>query len=167
LSAEKRRLEAITVLMETLAERSSRGIPLVVEGPNDVKTLRKLGISGPVYCAKSRRLGLVDFLDLLAAHSEVIVLTDFDREGSALAWRLRRDLSHMRVKANVEIWKQLRALSRSEVVGIENLEKYLDRLAVSSLEKIRLVAHPSHVRDAPRNLESDRRQRSPHRDESS
>lgn len=106
---------------------------MIVEGPNDVKTLRKLGITGPIFCAKSRRLGLVDFLDSIATYSEVIILTDFDKEGRALAWRLRKDLSQMRVKVNVEIWKQLKALARSEMVGIENLGKYLDRLAASLL----------------------------------
>ena len=106
---------------------------MIVEGPNDVKTLRKLGITGPIFCAKSRRLGLVDFLDSIATHPEVIILTDFDKEGRALAWRLRKDLSQMRVKVNVEIWKQLKALARSEMVGIENLGKYLDRLAASLL----------------------------------
>ena len=135
MSAKERRLEAITALIAVIAVQSSRGIPVVVEGPNDVKALRKLGISGPIFCAKSRRLGLFDFLDSLAAHSEVIILTDFDREGRALAWRLRSDLSHMRVKANVEIWKQLKALARSEVVGIENIEKYMERLAFGSRAK--------------------------------
>ena len=135
MSAQKRRLEAITALIEVVAEHSSQGIPVIVEGPNDVKTLRKLGISGPIFCAKSRRLGLVDFLDSIAVHSEVIILTDFDREGRALAWRLRTDLSHLRVKANVEIWKQLKALARSEVVGIENIGKYMDRLTVGSPAK--------------------------------
>jgi 5S rRNA maturation endonuclease (ribonuclease M5) len=104
---------------------------VIVEGPHDVRTLRKLGIIGPIFCAKSRRLGLVDFLDSVATHSEVIILTDFDKEGRALAWRLRKDLSQMRVKVNVEVWKQLKALARSEMVGIENLDKYLDRLAAS------------------------------------
>ena len=135
MSAQERRFEAVTALIEIVASNSSRGIPVIVEGPNDVKTLRKLGISGPIFCAKSRRLGLVDFLDSIAVHSEVIILTDFDREGRALAWRLRTDLSHLRVKANVEIWKQLKALARSEVVGIENIAKYMDRLAVGSPAK--------------------------------
>ena len=135
MSAQQRRLEAVAVLIEVVASRSSRGIPVIVEGPNDVKTLRKLGISGPIFCVKSRRLGLVDFLDSIAVHSEVIILTDFDREGRALAWRLRTDLTHLRVKANVEIWKQLKALARSEVVGIENIGKYMDRLAAGSPAK--------------------------------
>jgi 5S rRNA maturation endonuclease (ribonuclease M5) len=135
LSAEERRLAAVTRLLETLAVYSKRGIPLIVEGPNDAKTLRKLGIVGPVFCAKSRRLGLVDFLDSVATHSEVIILTDFDKEGRALAWRLRRDLTQMRVKVNVELWKQLKALARSEMVGIENLGKYLDRLVAGPLGK--------------------------------
>lgn len=121
--------------METIAACSKRGVPLIVEGPNDVRALRKLGIAGPVFCAKSRRLGLVDFLDSVAAHSEVLILTDFDKEGRALAWRLRRDLSQMRVKANVEIWKQLKALVRSEIVGIENLAGYLERHAAALPER--------------------------------
>jgi 2,5-diamino-6-(ribosylamino)-4(3H)-pyrimidinone 5'-phosphate reductase len=135
LSAEERRLGAVTRLLETVAACSKRGIPIIVEGPNDVKTLRKLGIVGPVFCAKSRRLGLVDFLDSIGTHSEVIILTDFDKEGRALAWRLRKDLTQMRVKANVEIWKQLKALVRSEMVGIENLARYLDRLVAGSPAK--------------------------------
>jgi len=130
LSAEERRLQAVTELLGTIAAHSKRGVPVIVEGPNDVKTLRRLGITGPVICAKSRRLGLADFLESIARHHEVIVLTDFDKEGRALAWRLRRDLSSMRVKTNIEIWKQLKALVRSEIVGIENLEKYLDRHSV-------------------------------------
>jgi 2,5-diamino-6-(ribosylamino)-4(3H)-pyrimidinone 5'-phosphate reductase len=133
LNAKERRLEGVTKLIGDVAAHSRRGVPVIVEGPNDVKTLRKLGITGPIFCAKSRRLGLVDFLDSIATYSEVIILTDFDKEGRALAWRLRRDLSQMRVKVNVEIWKQLKALARSEMVGIENLGKYLDRLAASLL----------------------------------
>jgi 2,5-diamino-6-(ribosylamino)-4(3H)-pyrimidinone 5'-phosphate reductase len=133
LNAEERRFEAVTKLIGDVAAHSRRGVPVIVEGPNDVKTLRKLGITGPIFCAKSRRLGLVDFLDSIATYSEVIILTDFDKEGRALAWRLRKDLSQMRVKVNVEIWKQLKALARSEMVGIENLGKYLDRLAASLL----------------------------------
>jgi 2,5-diamino-6-(ribosylamino)-4(3H)-pyrimidinone 5'-phosphate reductase len=133
LNAKERRFEAVTKLIGDVAAHSRRGVPVIVEGPNDVKTLRKLGIAGPIFCAKSRRLGLVDFLDSIATYSEVIILTDFDKEGRALAWRLRRDLSQMRVKVNVEIWKQLKALARSEIVGIENLGKYLDRLAASLL----------------------------------
>jgi 2,5-diamino-6-(ribosylamino)-4(3H)-pyrimidinone 5'-phosphate reductase len=133
LNAEERRFEAVIELIGDVAAHSRRGVPVIVEGPNDVKTLRKLGITGPIFCAKSRRLGLVDFLDSIATYSEVIILTDFDKEGRALAWRLRKDLSQMRVKVNVEIWKQLKALARSEMVGIENLGKYLDRLAASLL----------------------------------
>ena len=133
MNAKERRFEAVIELIGDLAAHSRRGVPVIVEGPNDVKTLRKLGITGPIFCAKSRRLGLVDFLDSIATYSEVIILTDFDKEGRALAWRLCRDLSQMRVKVNVEIWKQLKALARSEMVGIENLGKYLDRLAASLL----------------------------------
>ena len=130
MSAEERRFEAITELIDAVVAYSRRKVPIIVEGPNDVRALRRLGITGPILCVKSRRLGLVDFLDSISTHSEVVILTDFDREGRALAWRLRRDLSQMHVKTNVEIWKQLKALGRSEMVGIENLSKYLERLAV-------------------------------------
>jgi 2,5-diamino-6-(ribosylamino)-4(3H)-pyrimidinone 5'-phosphate reductase len=135
LSASERRLEAVTGLIEVLLERSKHGIPIIVEGSKDVRTLRSLGVQGPIFCVKSRRLGLFDFLETIAAHSEIIVLTDFDKEGRALAWRLRRDLSQMRIKTNIEIWKQLKALTRSEIVGIESLGKYLERSTVASKEK--------------------------------
>ena len=131
MSAEERRLEAVRDLVEKIVACSRHGIPVIVEGPNDVRVLRAIGISGPVFCAKSRRLGLIDFLESVATHSEVIILTDFDVEGRSLARRLSRDLSAMRVKANTDIWKQLKALVRSEVVGIENLGKYLERHEVT------------------------------------
>ena len=127
MSAKERRLEAVTNLIEILIERSRRGVPIIVEGSKDVRTLRSLGVQGPIFCAKSRRLGLFDFLETIGAYSEVIVLTDFDKEGRALAWRLSRDLSQMRTKADIELWKQLKALTRSEIVGIESLRKYLER----------------------------------------
>lgn len=133
MSAEERRLQAVIELLETIVAHSKRGVPVVVEGPNDVRTLRRLGIQGPVLRAKARRLGLADFLQSVARNREVIILTDFDKEGRALAWRLRRDLSGMRVKANVEIWKQLKALVRSEIVGIESLDRYLERRAAGAI----------------------------------
>lgn len=135
MSAAERRLEAVIGLIEVLVERSKHGIPIIVEGSKDVRTLRSLGVQGPIFCVKSRRLGLFDFLETIAIHSKVIVLTDFDKEGRALAWRLRRDLSQMRIKTNTEIWKQLKALTRSEIVGIESLGKYLERSAAGLKEK--------------------------------
>lgn len=140
MSAEERRLQAVRGLIERVSVNSKRGVPIIVEGPNDVRALRGLGIMGPIFCAKSRRLGLVDFLDSIAAHAEVMIMTDFDKEGRALAWRLHRDLSQMRIKANVEIWKQLKALVRSEIVGVENLDSYLDRHTARSLRTTKRVS---------------------------
>lgn len=127
MSAKERRLEAVTSLIEILVERSRRGVPIIVEGSKDVRALRLLGVQGPIFCVKSRRLGLFDFLQTVSGHSEIIVLTDFDKEGRALARRLRRDLSQMRIKADIELWKQLKALTRCEIVGIESLKKHLER----------------------------------------
>jgi 5S rRNA maturation endonuclease (ribonuclease M5) len=130
MSAEERRLDAVRKLIDSAVRLSKSGVPVIVEGPKDVRALRRLGIEGPIFCAKSRRLGLMDFLDSVASHSEVVILTDFDKEGRALAWRLHRDLTQMRVKANGEIWKQLKALVRGEISEVENLAAYLEKHAV-------------------------------------
>jgi len=54
LSAKtEKRLDKIRNLLERLEQKSAKGIPIVVEGKNDVIALRKLGISGELVLAKT------------------------------------------------------------------------------------------------------------------
>jgi 5S rRNA maturation endonuclease (ribonuclease M5) len=77
-----------------------------------------MGIKGAI-------LGFVEELD---SRRDVIVLTDFDHEGVALAKRLARTLNSQRIHANLVLWRELRGLTRSDVRSVEELPKFHQRL---------------------------------------
>jgi 5S rRNA maturation endonuclease (ribonuclease M5) len=108
--------------------RSQIGIPTVVEGRKDVEALRRLKVQGKIICLKATADGFYDFAARLFDSREVTVLTDFDREGSRLAAKLVDELTHMRVKADITIWKKLKALCRPEIRTVEELADYIEKL---------------------------------------
>ena len=52
----KEKLERISELLERLALQSAKGIPIIVEGSNDEKTLRTLALSGEIIAAKTKNV---------------------------------------------------------------------------------------------------------------
>ena len=124
----RRKFEDIEKILKRIVSSSRDGIPIIVEGKRDKEALRKLKIPGLVICLKSSRNGFYDFTAKLADNREVIVLTDFDKEGARLAAKLIDELTHMKVKVNVSIWKKLKALCRPEIRAIEELVGLVENL---------------------------------------
>jgi 5S rRNA maturation endonuclease (ribonuclease M5) len=122
--------------MDRVAYESDRGGTIVVEGLKDRKSLRKLGIKGPIFCLQSSRRNALGFAEELQDGQDVLVLTDFDREGVSLARRLTRILNSRRIRTNLSLWQALRHLTRSDVRSIEELPKYHQRLQVESLGRL-------------------------------
>jgi 5S rRNA maturation endonuclease (ribonuclease M5) len=54
--------EKIQEILQCLKEESALGIPIVVEGKNDVETLRALGVSGHIVTAKTAGKTRLDLL---------------------------------------------------------------------------------------------------------
>ena len=100
----RRKFENIEKTLKHIVSSSRDGIPIIVEGRRDKEALRRLKIPGIVICLKSSGNGFYDFTANLADKREVIVLTDFDKEGTRLAAKLIDELTHMKVKVNVAIW---------------------------------------------------------------
>jgi len=128
----RRKFEDIEKTLKRIVSSSRDGIPIIVEGRRDKEALRRLKIPGIVVCLKSSGNGFYDFTANLADKREVIVLTDFDKEGTRLAAKLIDELTHMKVKVNVAIWKKLKALCRSEVRAIEELAGLVENLREES-----------------------------------
>jgi len=127
------KLEKIQKLLERLATESAKGIIIIVEGPNDEKALRELGINGEIIPAKT----LKSFIHVISeiegsGHKEVILLMDFDRRGREWTKRLMQNLEGMRIKANVLFWKGLLNLAGREVKDIEGLASYMKTLEKKS-----------------------------------
>jgi 5S rRNA maturation endonuclease (ribonuclease M5) len=131
-ASQRRKFEDIEKTLKQIVSCSRDGVPIIVEGRRDKEALRKLKVPGRVICLKSSRNGFYDFTANLADKREVIVLTDFDREGSRLAAKLIDELTHMKVKVNVAVWKRLKALCRPEVRAIEELASLVENLREES-----------------------------------
>jgi len=128
MSHSDRKRKRALKLVERLLFKSGKGVPIIVEGRRDESAIRKIGASGPVFCAKSTGKTRTDFLDSLSTLKEAVILTDFDEEGSVLAASLASDLSQFRIKADTVIWKQLKSLFRADIHSLEELPSLIERL---------------------------------------
>jgi 5S rRNA maturation endonuclease (ribonuclease M5) len=127
------RLEKLRKLIDRLSYESQKGGVIVVEGIRDRDSLRRIGITGRILCLQSSRKNALGFVEQLEGVGEVIVLTDFDREGTFLARRLARILNAERMRSNLILWRDLRRLARSDIRSIEELPKYYQRLQLKQL----------------------------------
>lgn len=126
----KRRVEKITELLERLAEKSASGVPIIVEGRNDIDALRKFTIKGDAISAKTSGRSFLDVLREVRTRGtrEVILLMDFDRRGKEWTRRLAQNLEKMRVKANLLFWNELLNLVGHDLKDIEGLPTYMETL---------------------------------------
>ncbi len=113
-----------------MIDESAKGTPIIVEGRNDVQTLRALGIGGPIITAKS---GGKNFLDLileieLTKATRVALLLDFDKRGREWISRLKQHLERARVTPDSTFWAQLLGLVGKDVRDIESLASYMQTL---------------------------------------
>ncbi len=122
--------ERILQILERLAEESSKGIPIIVEGKKDVETLRTLSIKGKIIEAKTSRKSMLDVISEVETcrKREVILLLDFDRRGRELAKRLKQYLETSHIKANIIFWKRLRGIAGHELKDVEGLTSYMETL---------------------------------------
>lgn len=136
-TALERKAEKLTELMKKLAEESSKGLPIVVEGQKDVSALRQLNIGGKIVSSKTSGKS---FLDILAEIEnlkvrEVILLLDFDRRGVEWTHRLKQHLEKTRIKPNLTFWNELYGLVGRDLKDIEGLPAYLETLAKKTRNK--------------------------------
>jgi 2,5-diamino-6-(ribosylamino)-4(3H)-pyrimidinone 5'-phosphate reductase len=126
----EKRLEKIQKLLERLAKQSANGIPIVVEGKNDVHSLHKLGITGDIILAKTSGKSFLDVLREIEkkGKSDVILLFDFDRRGKEWTNRMARRLEGMKIVPNLLFWRMLLGLVGRNVKDIEGLAAYLETL---------------------------------------
>lgn len=127
-SPQERIFERMERLIQRLIAKSKFGIPIIVEGRKDERSLRRLGVEGNILCMKSAGQGFFDFIEKVKPSREAIVLTDFDREGKHLSLQLLKELSSNRVKVDNSFRRQFGSLCRSDVRSVEELADYMERL---------------------------------------
>lgn len=130
MSSLERKLERINCLIQKLKDEVSMGALLVVEGEKDIESLKALGVESDMLAIKSRGKNLQDMIDKITSmgDKEVILLMDFDRHGKELTERLSRVLEELKVKLNLNFWRQLSQLLNSDIKDIEGLAAYVETL---------------------------------------
>jgi 2,5-diamino-6-(ribosylamino)-4(3H)-pyrimidinone 5'-phosphate reductase len=126
----KEKEERILRVLECLAEESSKGTPIVVEGKKDFETLRELGIAGKIISAKTGGKSRLDVISEMekSGRQEIILLLDFDRRGKEWIKYLKQHLEKEKIKANIKFWNELLGLAGREVKDIEGLASYIETL---------------------------------------
>jgi 5S rRNA maturation endonuclease (ribonuclease M5) len=122
-------------VLERLEILSAKGIPIVVEGRNDVQALNRLGISGDIIMAKTSGKSFLDVLNEVEQKgvNEVILLFDFDRSGRECTRRISSYLERMKITPNLVFWRMLLGLVGRDVKDIEGLATYLENLKTKRL----------------------------------
>ena len=111
--------------IDELIERSEEGAVIIVEGKNDIRSLRMLGVKGEILASSNHsNAKLVD----LVGCREVIILTDWDKKGEALKDDLVTKFSSWGVVPNVEIRRKIFSIIGKEVTEVEDLADFMLKL---------------------------------------
>ncbi len=117
--------EQVEELLNEMRESASAGVPILVEGADDERALRKLDVKEQILRLSNSSKTLLNFLESLAGFKQIIILTDFDRAGDKLAKFCAVHLKRLGVEPVVEFRQKLKALLRRDVKDIEGLAKFL------------------------------------------
>lgn len=97
----------ILKILEKYRAKNSR-IPIVVEGKNDVASLRSMSFNGEIIQLNSGN-SLLDFSETLGrSYKEVIILTDFDKKGIELKHRIETYLVGSGCTVDSFLWNSLK-----------------------------------------------------------
>lgn len=121
--------EAFEKLEETLEEIrkvSAEGATIIVEGTKDEKSLRKLGVSGPISQVPNEGKTPLNSLEELSDCEEVVILTDFDRTGEELAKFCKRHFEKLGVTVLFKLRKRLKKFLRKSVKDIEGMSSFIE-----------------------------------------
>lgn len=125
-SSFQEKTEKLCLLLEKLAEKSSEGAIILVEGSKDAKTLKNHGIRGKICCLKNRRIPIYDLLNqYVNTDEELIVLTDFDRRGIQLAKKIVTYMEKHGKPVNLNFWLAFHNLLLNDIKDVEGIETYL------------------------------------------
>ena len=132
-------------VLDSLRKRSRIGVPIVVEGRRDRAALDSLGVKGPILCLKGAGESRFHFLDKLDGLRDIILLTDFDREGIELRLWLYEELTRRGIRTDDLAWRRIKSLARAEVKGVEELPSFIRSIEAKSRGERPGKVRPRHM----------------------
>lgn len=129
MPSKEEKLQALLDLVSLFEEMEGTVDAVVVEGARDVEALRRLGYRGRVEVCSRVGTADVDLVEGLAKFAEVVVLTDFDKEGRRMNIRLTRLLERRGVKVDKLLRRMVgRLMAVLGVYAVEALDNVGERL---------------------------------------
>ncbi len=129
MPSKEEKLQALLDLVSLFEELEGTVDAVVVEGARDVEALRRLGYRGRVEVCSRVGIADVDLVEGLAKFAEVVVLTDFDKEGRRMNIRLTRLLERRGVKVEKLLRRMVgRLMAVLGVYAVEALDNVGERL---------------------------------------
>lgn len=129
MPSKEEKLQALLDLVSLFEELEWTVDAVVVEGARDVEALRRLGYRGRVEVCSRVGTADVDLVEGLAKFAEVVVLTDFDKEGRRMNIRLTRLLERRGVKVDKLLRRMVgRLMAVLGVYAVEALDNVGERL---------------------------------------
>jgi 5S rRNA maturation endonuclease (ribonuclease M5) len=120
------RLQKIQAVLDDLASRAEQGAVILVEGRRDRASLEALGIRGRIVTTSQKQL--FNLAEHVAQEKDVIVLPDWDVRGEEVARKAEVFLKSNGARPDCGPRKKLRLLTKKEVMDVESLHSYVERL---------------------------------------
>jgi 5S rRNA maturation endonuclease (ribonuclease M5) len=120
------RLRKIQEVLDDLADRAEQGAIILVEGPRDKASLEELGIRGRIVTTSQKQL--FNLAERVSHNKDIIVLPDWDERGEEVARSAEIYLKSNGARPDCRPRKKLRLLTKKEVMDVESLHGYMERL---------------------------------------
>lgn len=121
------RLEAIDKVLEDLSMMSNDHV-ILVEGMNDERSLRSLGIDGLFRRIQSEGGPARVAEQVYNSGMKAIILTDWDRKGGILSKEMSSQLSSLGIAYDTSLRKRLAILCSGYIKDVESLDQMVGRL---------------------------------------
>ena len=135
----------IEKIKETMNELDGKIV--IVEGKNDKKALKSLGVKS-IIAIDRRPLYMVAEV-VLKSEKEVIILTDFDREGREIEKRLKTLLQKQGKHPNSRLRSKVMSLGRSKIEDFGNISNL--RLLEEDDNYVKIGTNVNKIRNKSRN----------------
>ncbi len=89
--------DELKVINKFLRSLTDSDYLVVVEGPKDRASLEALGVGNEIYCFHSQKSLQEKLREIKNKRKDVVILTDFDKEGNDLFKMLYKELTELQV----------------------------------------------------------------------
>ncbi len=114
--------EQVFEIIERL--KGEKNAVILVEGKRDKRALKKVGVRSEIVRISQKNMYNIT-LRLIKKEKKIIILTDFDTEGTALFKKYRRELEFLGASIDTSYYRQLKFHLKKFIKGIEEIDTFL------------------------------------------